>query len=381
MKNDEEEMMDFKKTYQPRMTFFSKTARENGMGSLFFYSNVWRREMPRYLAGFNFTGPFNILLVTPDGKMRMGVSSVSDYVKAKEELPWLEEVILEDPTLGKVVKAWEKLGLTGNLGVSGMDLIPVALLKQMKRVFGGVTMVSLTEMENRIRLTKSQEELKRIRKAAALADKAYQTFLDSVADGRNAYEIMADVERTVKRGGAEDNFMIVGVGNTEVMAMAPPTDRVPVKGDLIRTEITPFVDGYCAQICRSCVKGKPTKAQIKGFDIFLRSEEKAIKIMKAGVPVAEVAKAQNDVFRAHGLGDYVTVQYTRTRGHALGLWQSEPPIINEESKAVLKENQVMIVHPNTYIPDVGYLVLGDAMIVTKDGVEILTQADRELKSV
>ena len=180
--------MDFKKTYQPRMTFFSKTARENGMGSLFFYSNVWRREMPRYLAGFNFTGPFNILLVTPDGKMRMGVSSVSDYVKAKEELPWLEEVILEDPTLGKVVKAWEKLGLTGNLGVSGMDLIPVALLKQMKRVFGGVTMVSLTEMENRIRLTKSQEELKRIRKAAALADKAYQTFLDSVADGRNAYE-------------------------------------------------------------------------------------------------------------------------------------------------------------------------------------------------
>ncbi|OGP62106.1 MAG: hypothetical protein A2170_17500 [Deltaproteobacteria bacterium RBG_13_53_10] len=175
--------------------------------------------------------------------------------------------------------------------------------------------------------------------------------------------------------------MIVGVGNVEVMAMAPPTDRVPVKGDLVRSEITPFVEGYCAQICRSCVKGKPTKAQIKGFDVFLRSEEEAIKIMKAGVSVAEVAKAQNDIFRAHGFGDYVTVQYTRTRGHGLGLWQSEPPIINEESKAILKENQVMIVHPNTYMPGVGYLVLGETVVVKKDGVEILTKADRELKGV
>ena len=77
----------------------------------------------------------------------------------------------------------------------------------------------------------------------------------------------------------------------------------------------------------------------------------------------------------------MTVQYTRTRGHALGLWQSEPPVINEESKAVLKENQVMVVHPNTYMPGVGYLVLGETVVVKKDGVEILTRADRELKSV
>ena len=373
--------MDFKNTYQPRIQLFIKTAKEKEIGSLLFYSNAWRGEMPRYLAGFNFTGPFNILLVTTDGKVRMGVSSVSDYIKAKEELPWLEEVILEGPTMDKIAKAWGKLGLTGNMGGSGMDLIPLPLLKQMKGTFGGVTMVSITDMGNRIRLIKSPEELKLIRKAAALADKAYQTFLDSVADGRNAYEIMADVERTVKLGGAEDNFMIVGVGNVEVMAMAPPTDRVPVKGDLVRSEITPFVEGYCAQICRSCVKGKPTKAQIKGFDVFLRSEEEAIKIMKAGVSVAEVAKAQNDIFRAHGLGDYVTVQYTRTRGHGLGLWQSEPPVINEESMAVLKENQVMIVHPNTYMPGVGYLVLGETVVVKKDGVEVLTKADRELKSV
>jgi Xaa-Pro aminopeptidase len=41
----------------------------------------------------------------------------------------------------------------------------------------------------------------------------------------------------------------------------------------------------------------------------------------------------------------------------------------------------LIVHPNTYHPAVGYLVLGDAVIVTRDGCEVLTKTPRELFSV
>jgi Xaa-Pro aminopeptidase len=39
------------------------------------------------------------------------------------------------------------------------------------------------------------------------------------------------------------------------------------------------------------------------------------------------------------------------------------------------------VHPNTYHPVVGYLVLGDAVVVTQDGCELLTGTPRELFSV
>jgi Xaa-Pro aminopeptidase len=38
----------------------------------------------------------------------------------------------------------------------------------------------------------------------------------------------------------------------------------------------------------------------------------------------------------------------------------------------------LIVHPNTYHPAVGYLVLGDAVVVTLDGCEVLTKTAREL---
>ena len=41
----------------------------------------------------------------------------------------------------------------------------------------------------------------------------------------------------------------------------------------------------------------------------------------------------------------------------------------------------LIVHPNTYHPAVGYMVLGDGVAVEDDGCEVLTQTPRELFSV
>jgi Xaa-Pro aminopeptidase len=96
---------------------------------------------------------------------------------------------------------------------------------------------------------------------------------------------------------------------------------------------------------------------------------------------ADVAKAENDVFRGYGLGDYVTPEYTRVRGHGVGLFPDQKPQVLEDVMIPLTENMTMIVHPNTYHPDVGYLVLGDTIIVTRDGHESLSAVPRALLSV
>ena len=62
-------------------------------------------------------------------------------------------------------------------------------------------------------------------------------------------------------------------------------------------------------------------------------------------------------------------------------WQSEPPLVNEEAKTLIQENMAFVVHPNTYMPGVGYLVLGDTVIVTRDGYELVTKSGRELRGV
>jgi Xaa-Pro aminopeptidase len=48
---------------------------------------------------------------------------------------------------------------------------------------------------------------------------------------------------------------------------------------------------------------------------------------------------------------------------------------------VLAPGMTLIVHPNTYHPDAGYIVLGDAVVVTQDGAEVLCRTPRELFEV
>jgi len=38
----------------------------------------------------------------------------------------------------------------------------------------------------------------------------------------------------------------------------------------------------------------------------------------------------------------------------------------------------IVVHPNTYHPEAGYIVLGDTVIVTDAGAEVVTQTPRVL---
>jgi Xaa-Pro aminopeptidase len=227
---------------------------------------------------------------------------------------------------------------------------------------------------------KEEDELAHVRRAAGLADRGYEIFRAAARPGRKDYELIGETERFFRAEGVAENFMIIGVGGQEVRGMAPPSGKVLKAGDLVTTELTPCVEGYYAQICRTLVVGEPSDLQVKSFRVFEEALDAGLKAVRAGVTAAEVAKAENDVFRRYGLGDYVTSEYTRVRGHAVGLFPDQKPQVLENVAIPLEANTTMIVHPNTYHPDVGYLVLGDTIIVTPDGHEALSATPRVLLS-
>ena len=69
------------------------------------------------------------------------------------------------------------------------------------------------------------------------------------------------------------------------------------------------------------------------------------------------------------------------RGHGVGLFADTKPHILEDVTTRIDTGMTLIVHPNTYHPVVGYLVLGDVVAVTKDGCEVFTKTPRELFGV
>ena len=147
------------------------------------------------------------------------------------------------------------------------------------------------------------------------------------------------------------------------------------------TELTPALEGYFVQICRTLVVGKASDAQRRAFDLFREALEAGIAAVRPGATAGDVARAENDVFRKYGLGDYTTSKWTRVRGHGLGLFCDSKPHLLEDVETPLVPGMALIVHPNTYHPEAGYIVLGDALVVTERGAEVLCKTPRELFEV
>jgi Xaa-Pro dipeptidase len=224
-------------------------------------------------------------------------------------------------------------------------------------------------------------EIEAVRRAAQMADDAYAAFREAVRPGRAQYEVVADIERYLRSRGCPDNFMIIGSGGKDVLGMTPASERRIRAGDLVTTELTPAVEGYFVQICRTLVVGKASAAQQQAFAIFREALEAGIAAVRPAATAGDVARAENDVFRKYGLGDYTTSKWTRVRGHGLGLFCDSKPHLLEDVQTPLAPGMALIVHPNTYHPEVGYMVLGDAVVVTDDGAEVLTGCPRELFEV
>ena len=76
----------------------------------------------------------------------------------------------------------------------------------------------------------------------------------------------------------------------------------------------------------------------------------------------------------HGLDQF----FTHGTGHGVGLEIHERPTLSSNSEDTLMENMVVTVEPGVYIPGWGGIRIEDTVIVTKNGVEIITQSSKEL---
>jgi Xaa-Pro aminopeptidase len=226
-------------------------------------------------------------------------------------------------------------------------------------------------------LRKSDLEANAVEAAANIADEGYAAFALAAKIGSKEYELTAYTESWLRKKSCPENFMILGSGGVEVRGMHPPGERVLQNGDLVTTELTPCVNGYYAQICRTLVLGKPSSIQLSCYEIFHEALIAGIDAVKPGATHGEVAKAQNDIFRKNNLEKYIGPEYTRVRGHGVGLFVDGVHVL-ENINLVLEPNMTLIVHPNTYHPQVGYIVLGDTVRVTETGCKVLIKTPRNL---
>jgi Xaa-Pro aminopeptidase len=347
---------------------------ERGWDLLLFYGDNWRKDLFRCLVNVNFQGPQAVAALFKSGEVRVIVTDAWDLEPVATEVDGKVSLALKLGEGLTTLLAKESAAVVAINGLEHMEARYVQLVRAASRS----APVSATLDVEEIRRMKTPEEIGWIKQAADLADRGYQQFVKVCQPGMTEYELVAEVESFVKANGAEDNFMLVASGGTEVTGMKPPTSRKFQTGDCVTTELTPQVNGYYAQICRTLVIGKPNEKQLQAYSIFSEAQQAAQDLLRPGVDISDVARVQNDVFRKHGFGEYTGPQYTRVRGHNLGLYPDELPHVLENVHYVVKKDMVVIAHPNTYLPLSGYMVFGDTLLVTETGCVSLSKTEKKL---
>lgn len=257
--------------------------------------------------------------------------------------------------------------------------LTVERLERMETIFEGATFANLDDQLNQMRVVKDADELVQLRIAAELADYAIEVGCREIAEGKTELEILMAIEFEMKKKGVQKmsfDTMVLS-GPKTASPHGTPGDRKIQKGDFILFDLGVVYNGYCSDITRTVAFGEPTAAQREIYETVRQAEQAAVDMVRPGVTAMALDKAARDVITNAGYGEF----FTHRLGHGLGISVHEYPSITGTNEFVLDEGMVFTIEPGIYKSDVTGVRIEDDVVVTKDGVEVLTKFPKELQII
>jgi Xaa-Pro aminopeptidase len=349
-----------------RLQRLQKLVRKQGLDGLLVTSPAdWY-----YLTGF--TGEAGVLIID-----RTGAALVTDgrfTVQAEQELRGASVVEQKDGlyrTCGERLKRLKrkKVGFEPNhLTVAQSQSLKTAAGKAI-RFEGAVGLIQA------LRVRKDAVELAQMRKAAILASDVVEAAIKLLRPGVREFEIAAEIEYRMRKGGASGAAFesIVAFGERSALPHAQPTAKRLKKNELVVLDLGAILGKYCSDITRTVYVGKAPARIRLWYQAVREAQAAAIASIVPGRTCGEVDAAARGVLAAHKLDRY----FVHSTGHGLGLEVHENPRLAKGQKTQLASGNVVTVEPGVYFAGVGGIRIEDDVAVHEKRNEILTRASRD----
>lgn len=367
--------MDKQAEMQLRLARLRNAMDVHGVDALLICADPTYRDAVFYASNYRLVGEAAAVVIPESGEPTLFLVERWDEERARQAT-WFEDVRVLDRsafhrTVADVIRGTLAKKPGACVGIVGLEQLTRWQLREVECGLQGTQYKSGRDVIESACLIRTPYEIDVIRRSARLADIGFQAMLDAARPGMREYHLIAEIEYAVFNNGGTDNFQL-GVTGKKNQAMIVPRNRVLETGDLILGEITPIVDAhmYAAQLCVTACLGPATQRQRDIYALLVEALEKALSIMKPGLPVQEIARVQNEIISREGYGEYCKPPYMRSRGHNFGLGRVD---VAFGSTVELQEGMALVVHPNQFIPEVGYLACGETVVVTSTGIERLNR--------
>jgi Xaa-Pro aminopeptidase len=319
-----------------------------------------------YLTGFESSNA--ALLVEPE---RTRLFTDFRYAAAARAVENVEVVHLQRNLLAGLARELE-----GRIGFEA-DAVTFAGWETLGE--GGVELVPRRGAVERLRATKDERELDRIRKASAVSDRVYERLAGERFVGRTERELAWRVLELLQEEGAEGPGFdpIVAGGLLAAQPHAHPGDRPVGPGETVVVDLGARLDGYTSDCTRTFGTGELPPRLREAYDVCARAQEAGLGAVRSGRSGREVDAAAREVVEASSFAG----TFGHGLGHGVGLQVHEAPALRQESEDVLEPGNVVTVEPGVYLEGEGGVRIEDLVVVTADGCDVLTRFTKELITV
>lgn len=327
----------------------------------------------RWLSGF--TGSSGAVALS-----KAGAALFTDgryTTQAKAEAAGLR-VVIGKGSPGAQAAAWlaerkvKKCGFDAvNTTVAALDAMRKALPAGQRRSF----FVATQGLVARLREVKDADEIRRMRRAAALGCRLFEGVLTNLSAGETESEIALVMELEARRAGAEGMSFetIVASGKRSALPHGRASAaKLPHRG-FVTLDFGVLLDGYCSDMTRTVHLGKATKREWDVYHSVLEAQQAGVAAVAPGATCGDVDEAARSVLRKAKLERW----FTHSTGHGVGLEIHEGPRIAAKQQQVLEPGMVITIEPGVYLPGEFGVRIEDMVLVTEKGHEVLTKASEK----
>ncbi|OGJ85612.1 MAG: hypothetical protein A2268_16555 [Candidatus Raymondbacteria bacterium RifOxyA12_full_50_37] len=303
-------------------------------------------------------------VVSRDGSVHLFIHELEEAEALQTGLPYTI-IKLGEQTVIKALQGSKYVGINAN----AITLQESGAIKEKR-----FQLVNINKEIEDARASKSQAEIERMRQSAAIAAKVAAAIPGMARPHMTEKELAALIDFEMACAGSERPAFdtIVAFGENSAVPHAQPSGRKLKSGDFILCDFGATAGKMCSDITRVYCAGKPSAQQQAMYQAVYKVQRDALARLKAGANGNELhtaAEAAIDEFfrtaklrgkMGHGLG------------HSIGLYPHDGKRIGR-TDFLVPENFVTTIEPAGYAPGFGGVRIEDTVLVTREGIEVLTE--------
>lgn len=323
----------------------------------------------RYMT--NFTGSAGVVLISEEH-----AQFITDFryiEQANAQCAGYEIVKHTGSIPDEVAEQVKKLGIK-KLGFE-QDYLTFSAFKTYEKAVQSELVPVSGEIE-KLRLIKTDAEIKILKVAADIADAAFKHMVEYIRPGLTEMEVSNELEFFMRKAGAASSSFdtIVASGYRGALPHGVASDKVIEKGDMVTLDYGAYYKGYVSDITRTLAVGEPDIKLKEIYDIVLQAQMRGMDGIKPGMSGKEADALTRDYITEKGYGEY----FGHSTGHGIGLEVHEGPSLASKSEIILEPGMVVTVEPGIYIPGLGGVRIEDDTLITNDHNETLTHSTKDL---